>query len=142
MSGPSLVKLSTHRWLTDWPIAELNLRVDELLGRLGVTPDEWEEDGLGTARGALVRLSTGRVFLLQELAHAIRLGRPGPTIAADVEDVAAFGPAPLIAEVLEALGLSRSHLSWEVKADAQASAENLVRGHRERNATGECGGKP
>ena len=45
-------------------IARINICFDDLISRLGLTPESWEEPGLGPARGAVMRLNSGRMIAI------------------------------------------------------------------------------
>jgi hypothetical protein len=83
------------------------MRMDALAGALSIKTDEWEEDGLGLARGAWLKLSTGRVVLVYELAHSIDyLGARGPTVEVEAGEATALGLSRLTAEVKSELSLT------------------------------------
>jgi hypothetical protein len=61
-------------------------------------PESWD-DGRGPARGVLIRLPSGRIALLKELAYAIKYhGWPGPELVVDGADLVGFGISSLIEE--------------------------------------------
>jgi hypothetical protein len=69
------------------PFVGLRIRVDDLAARFGATVQEWEVDGLGAARGFGLRAPSGRIYLVEELADAVRYqGALGPWIHVDAED--------------------------------------------------------
>jgi hypothetical protein len=109
-----LEPLSSYTWPTDgWPLAALSIRVDDLAARLGLSVLTWQEDGLGTARGVLCRLPSGRVFLLQELETKVQYyNAKGPDVYVDAGDVGDQGVEPMLNEVLDGLQLSRSDVNW------------------------------
>ena len=58
--------------------------------------ETWEEDGPGPAHGFFVRLPSGRVVLLQQLAYAVEhFGKQGPDVFVDSDDVVNIGVAAL-----------------------------------------------
>lgn len=120
--------LTAFAWPTDGvPLAGLAVRVDDLAARLGVPVLAWDEDGLGPARGICCRVPSGRVYFLEELELAVmHQGARGPTVYVDAADLGAFGVGPLVAEVLAALGLSRSDLTGEAGPDETRYAAELV----------------
>ncbi len=119
----------SHRWPIDgYPLAQINIRVDELGSRLGMDVKAWDVDGLGPARGFGFRLSSGRVYLLQELEHSVRYhGFCGPTLLVDAGDLAANGSEQLVDEVVKATGLSRSDITNIANAESMKFAAELVK---------------
>lgn len=103
-------------------ICTLAVPVEDVAARLGLVIEEWEEHGLGTARGGFVGIATGRVLLLSELAHARRhLGAKGPTVEVDMADLegeGATGPAALLGEVVTGLGIKDAEIDWTHPLDA------------------------
>jgi len=89
--------------------------------------ENWEEDGLGKARGAFIRTKSMRVFLLRELAHIREHLGIKFSMETDAKDLADLGAAPLIDEVLEALGLERSTVDWTPGEVGRISAIDLLR---------------
>jgi hypothetical protein len=122
----------------------LNVRVNTLATRLPFSPQEWEEDGLGMARGCFLKLSSGRVILLEELQHSIEhFGAKGPIVMVDVGEAAALGFKALLAEVVADLSLSADEISihsddaasWGAEAKelaAQTAAWRKKRAEREK----------
>ena len=53
----------------DYAILRFQVRISEIARSLGFEIESWEEDGLGPARGMLLRLPTGRVVLFLSLIH-------------------------------------------------------------------------
>lgn len=97
-------------------VCTLAIPIEEVAARLGLEVEEWEEDGLGTARGAFVRIASKRVLLLSELVHARRhLGSKGPAVEVDLDDLdgsGGTGAAAVLLEVTEGLGLQESEIDW------------------------------
>jgi hypothetical protein len=126
---PSLTQPETYRWSGgEFALFNLRLRVDELAERLGFSIDSWEEEGLGPARGAVLRLSTGKLILLQEQEYLIESGTTeGPCVWVDAADLAALGVTLLLHEVLGELGLDLEAVGWRQEPEAQAEAENQTR---------------
>jgi hypothetical protein len=91
--------------IVPWAVAMLNVRAYELADRFDYRLDEWEEDGLGEAKGFAVILPTGLWVLFEELQHNVERGMAnGPTIyvlAPQSESVDG-----LLSEVLNAFGLN------------------------------------
>lgn len=125
--------LTTHRWPTDeFPRASLGVRLGELARRCAFPTVAWEEDGLGAAEGIALRTQSGLVFLLRELRHAVEhLGSSGPDVLVDAEDVSTRGIKSIIDEILAALSLSRSDLTWIQDSSAQKEAADVTRCARE-----------
>jgi hypothetical protein len=108
----------------------LNTRADALAKSLSLSLQEWEEDGLGPARGCFVKLSSGKVVLIRELEHAVRHhGAGGPTVMVNVGDAANFGLIELVTEVKADLNLSPEQIAWmPPDADAwKAEARKLLK---------------
>lgn len=111
----------------DLAIAILRVPVAEIAKRFGLTVDTWEEAGLGRAHGMFIRFPSGRVMLLRELEHAIKhLGREGPTVHVDAGELAAFGVEPLVAEVLESLGLPSDAVAPVAPNDSRDAAKQIL----------------
>jgi hypothetical protein len=107
-----------------------------IAGRLGAEPERWEEDGLGQAIGMFVQLPSGRVILIREVERAPKyLGAEGPTILADVGDLALVGSESMFTEVLQALELSDESVKWRVGHEAQRDAVEMLRALRSRQAS-------
>jgi len=97
-------------------------------------PESWEEDGLGPARGGLIRLPSGRIALLMELAHQIKHRVvPGPHVVIDGGDVVTFSVSALVDEVVHALGLSESAVAWKADEDIRQSAAQTLAAWRARS---------
>jgi hypothetical protein len=121
---PGIVKFPTSPL---W-IATLRIRVDVLADRFGFKIEEWQEDGLGSARGFVCRLSSGRLVLIYELAHQVNvLGHPGPNVEMDTSDIARDGIDAPLREVLDAFGLTSADVEGKQNdKEAQARAVYLV----------------
>jgi hypothetical protein len=95
------------------PLLTLRGSAAELLSPFGIPLHEWEEDGLGRARGAGVRLPSGCGILLTELLDAPRPPDGGQvTVDVAMEDLARLGGDRLADEILAALRLGRGHVAW------------------------------
>lgn len=129
---PRLEVLPSHTWPTDgFSLMGLGVRVDDLAARLGVPLEEWEEDGLGPARGAFLRGEAGLVFLLREQRHAVeRLGAEGPVVEVDAGHVARVGVALVRESVLRTLRLSAADVAWAQDPSAQAEASRVAESAR------------
>lgn len=110
----SIQQVHQHRWPSgrDEPVAILKPSIDGLARQGGFILDEWDEDGLGPARGFNCMLPSGRVVLIFELDHT--RGRPvhGINLSADSQDFDVAGTTPILDEVLLAFGLSRDDVLW------------------------------
>ena len=113
----------------EWPIASMRVSVTDIAQRFQLEIERWEEDGLGPARGMLVRLRSGRVVLLRELEHAMKhLGAMGPDVFVDAGDLASVGVAPIFNDIVDSLRLPRDAVLWDPTTDAQrAAADGLAR---------------
>jgi hypothetical protein len=77
----TIEKVFGHRFRLLWPIAVLTGSLDDILTRFRMEPESWVEDGLGPARGIVIRLPSGRVVLIRELEYAPKhLGLSGPDL--------------------------------------------------------------
>jgi len=113
--------------ITDWPIMRFQMRIFEIARSLGCCVESWEEDGLGEARGMLLRLSSGRVVLFRELRHSIEhFHEKGPTVWIDVGVVAEFGVEPLVTEILTALNLPPESVDWINAPEGWEAAVDFV----------------
>ncbi len=123
-----LEPIAEYKWPTDcFPLASLNVRVDELARRLGLPVFSWNVDGLGPACGTGFRLASGRVFLLEELHDSIRHQKSkGPNVYVDAGDMAKYGVEKLLDEVLEGLRLTRADVDWQNEPTAQMNAAKIV----------------
>lgn len=122
------IPIAEYRYPSGMHLPVMTIRIDlrDVAGRLGVTVETWEEDGLGPACGMFLRLPSGRVVLLRELEHAVkRLGAEGPEVFADVGDLAALDVERLVAEVLDDLDLPREQVAWIASNDARQRAADL-----------------
>jgi hypothetical protein len=67
------------------------------------------------------------VILVQELENSIRYYKSlGPAICADASDLADAGVEALVEEVLDALGLSRSAVTWVADSTVQREAAEFA----------------
>lgn len=108
-------------------VARIGIGFDDLISRLGLALETWDEPGLGTARGATIRLPSGRIIALQELEHLRKsINVLGSDIIADAGDVLAVGGEPLINEAITAFGLSKNMLAWSAGEDLRQIAANIV----------------
>jgi hypothetical protein len=117
--------LSEYRFpLDSMVLCSLRVRLDVIATRFDLPIYEWEEDGLGRARGLGCRLPSGLVFVLRELEHAVRhLGAAGPGVDVDVGVVATRGVASLVDEITNALQLSSAEVDWVEVAEAEEWAK-------------------
>lgn len=123
MSAPTL--LTEYVWQSpELPLCTVNVPVAELAQQLGFPLAEWEESGLGPARGFSCKPASGMVLLLEELAHAReRLGTTGPTIYVEASALLAQGVEPSVTSVLTGLGLSPQNVTWSQDASGLQSAK-------------------
>lgn len=116
-----------HRWLTEWPIAGLDIPAAELASRHALPTKEWWDPGLGRAIGFGGRLASGKYVLFYEhLDRRPGVPRGGTEVYADPIDVATVGVAPILDELLTSLALTRALVVWEAGADSQQKAAELV----------------
>src|SRR5262245_18432267 len=140
-----LEPLTSFAWATDGvPLAALAVRLEALAARLDLPLRTWDEPGLGPARGLGCRLPSGRVCFLEELELAIQhQGARGPTVYVDAADLGSLGVESMLAEVLGALGLSRSDLAGVAGIGAQqAPGELAARMPRRPGGEAEPGAAP
>ena len=132
----SIAQVFEHKFPSglDQTIATLSVSLDDIVARLGMEPDSWEEDGLGPSRGVFIRLPSGRIALIRERAKAIKhLGVPGPQLVVDAADLVAFGVSSLLEEAVRALGLSESAVAWKADEDIRQSAAQILAAMRLRS---------
>lgn len=114
MIGLTVQSISSHEWPSGsgvWLVYCIDLRVDALAAALSFGLQDWEEDGLGPARGAWLKLSTGRIILVYELAHAIEaLGAKGPTVEVDALEGATLGLERLVSEIRSEVRLTADQI--------------------------------
>ena len=115
MGSEPLVQLSDYRWPSGSgdPIAILAVRLETIARRFGLSSEEWEEEGLGPARGFMCRLASGPVISLVELAHRAKTAYPGPNLSVDSHELEEVGVARLLEDALEALGLGEADVVWK-----------------------------
>src|SRR5262249_36313683 len=120
--------LTSYTWpTTPMGLATLHVRVDDLAGRLGVAVQTWTEDGLGPPRGLGGRLPSRRAILVEELEWQVRHHAAGwVNVYVDAAALGALGAEPLVAEVLDSLGLDRSSLATVADPTAQREAAELA----------------
>jgi hypothetical protein len=131
----ALEQLREYRWRTDeFPVCSVNVRVAELSRRLGFQEESWNEDGLGKATGFLCRAPSGLIILARELEHAVQhFGDQGPTLYIEADDVMRRGVQTAVNEVLEALSLPESSLTWSQQDSApEAAREAVARAEQKR----------
>jgi hypothetical protein len=121
---PSLIQIDSPPWPSmEFALATLRVRVDKLARQLAFRVEAWEEEGLGPARGAALRLPSGRPVLLKELQLPIETGSSsGPDVWVDAADLGAVGVEQLLLEILGALQLSRGDVEWAQEPSAQGQA--------------------
>ena len=130
-----ITQVLEHRFPSgfDWGIAGLSVSLDDLAARFGVDLQGWDEDGLGPARGAFIRLPSGRVVLIRELAHVAKhYSWCGIDVIADAGDLVASGVCPLIDEVVSAFGISDGMIAWAAGEEARRSAAEILEAWRAR----------
>jgi hypothetical protein len=97
-------------------------------------PQSWDDDGLGPARGVLVRLPSGRIALIKELAFAIWYqGALGPQLVVDGADLVAFGVGSPLEEAIRGLGISESEVAWKADEITRKSAAMILVAWRARS---------
>ncbi len=115
-------------------IAVVNTCFDDLVSHSELAPESWDEPGLGLTRGALIRLSSGRVIGIHELEHLVKhMNLLGAHIAVDACDVLASGVGPLVEEALFGLGLPKSAVVWSADEGLRQVAANIVEFLRARS---------
>jgi hypothetical protein len=90
-------------------------------------PESWFEDGLGPARGVVIRLPSERVVLIQEFEYASKhFGASELNLEVDGADVVSFGVSALVDEVISALGLSQNAVAWKASEDSRQSVGRIL----------------
>lgn len=111
----------------DQQIAILAIPLDVLTTRLGIKLEKWDEDGLGVARGAFIRLPSGKVILLREFKYIVEhRGFRETEIIADGQDVATFSVSPLVDEVCVAFDLPPSMIEWTAGDEVRRRSEEIA----------------
>ena len=111
----TIQQVAGYRWPSggEQAIAILRVPLERLAEKSGLTLEQWDEEGLGPARGVWCRLPSGRVVQLYELEYTPEdRGAVGPNVSADLGDISRIGPEKLVDEVLQAFALSRADVSW------------------------------
>lgn len=123
-----LEELTSFKWTTHpFPLARLALRVQDLATRTGLTIRHWDADGLGPALGFCIRVSSGRIYCFEELEFEIQHHQAvGPMAYVDSSELAILGPDVLVAELIEATGISQSDLITVADRAAQSEASDLA----------------
>jgi hypothetical protein len=123
-----LAQVFEYRFPTEGlAVARIGIGFDDLISGLGLAPEPWDEPGLGTVRGATIRLASGRIVALQELEHLRKsMGVLGTDIIADARDVLALGVEPLIDEAIAAFGLPKTTLAWSAGEDLRQIAADII----------------
>jgi hypothetical protein len=116
-----------HRCSTvEWPLLGLSLSVDELASRIDAPVQNWIEDGLGPAKGFVVRLPSSLIVGVEEMEQYD--GRmSGASVIVDSAELAIVGPEKLIKEAKEGLQLSDSEIVHSATIEDRAKAAELVR---------------
>lgn len=109
MSSKKIRQVANYRWPSggEQPIGQLRIPLSDVAQRIGLKLEQWDEEGVGPARGAWCRLPSGRVVQLYELSQ-----KPGINVSADLSDVSHFGSVNLLLEVMKALKLDVKAVSW------------------------------
>ena len=92
------------------PLAGADITMADVAARLGVDFIEYDEDGLGRARGQLFRMKNGRQIMIQQLLQA------PPPYDRQITIYGVFGPRDAMMadmnDALAALGVVRAQVSW------------------------------
>lgn len=114
-------------------IAIFAIAIEELATRFAIDLETWDEAGLGAARGAMVRLASGRIIVVQELRHLTEdLGWIRTDIIAETQDIATLGVDPLVEEVRIAFDLPSSMIEWKAGDETHRLAEKFLAAFRAR----------
>lgn len=129
------VAFGQYPWPTvEVPLASLGIRVDELAARLNLPIHTWNQGGLGPTRGLGGHLPSGKPFELQELQLAVEYqGAKGPNVFVDAADLTGHGVESLLEEILDALHLSRSDVTWTLDSAGEEQAARWLRDFRDQS---------
>ena len=111
------------------PLAQISADIAEVADRFDLRLVHWEEEGLGPARGALVKSATFHVFRLREIIHVREYYGVKFAVDADARDLASSGSAELIDDVVRLLGIDKSQVDWATGEEGQRLALKIL--HRE-----------
>jgi hypothetical protein len=112
-------------------VLRLAINLDELAARLGITLEDWEEDGFGPARGAFVRLPSHTVILVRELQY-LRRGDGGVDIIVDAGSLADRG-LDLPSEICKSLQVLAPMILWKASEETLKLAKEISLHMREKN---------
>jgi hypothetical protein len=90
----------------DLPIAWLSVSIEDIVRRFSLQLEDWNEDGLGRARGVVVQIDDGHKFALVALDHLQGVQGPHFEVVADGMDIIAVGVDALVDEVTFNLSIS------------------------------------
>jgi hypothetical protein len=90
------------------PIAVFNFQAAEAEMRFGFVFTRYQEDGLGDALGKIVRVDSGRHFMLKE-----RLDSRTPSVFAEADDQDRTPEG--LHELLKCLGVRREECVWTIE---------------------------
>jgi hypothetical protein len=126
------------QWIASW---ELDL--DDVAARFGATPQTWTEDGLGSLRGLIFRLPSGRTILIRELVHLTKQrGSSVLDVCVDGGDIVALGADFIVDEIAVALSLPSGALVWKApESIRQHVADQLERWRAYKNSLRSDGAK-
>jgi hypothetical protein len=111
-----------HHWPSGSgePIAILGILFEPLGVGRQFALEEWEEDGLGPARGFWCRLPSGRIVLLWELEATRGEYLHGIHVSVDSGELREREPRQWLAELFAALGLPEDVVLWTAAAEPAA----------------------
>lgn len=124
MSTPA--PFTQYAWRSaEFPLCVVDVPVEVLAERWGITLVHWEEPGLGHASGFGCKLVSGLVVLLEEFSHAREhLGVLGPTLYVEANELIEHGIEDTLASVLSGLGLPHHSVTWlQTESGLQAAMQ-------------------
>ncbi len=113
----------------DIQLLGIEYHLDEIVTRLSLTLQEWEEDGFSGPgippfRGAFLQLESGHVFLIRQSPSPYCVGEEF-SIWAQIKDFRDVGLKSLTHEILGALGLIDAHVAYR-PAEAEVQQEVAI----------------
>ena len=126
---PAFKQISKEEWVSGFyhEMAMIDASWNALESRLGAKFEEYDQDGLGVARGAMFITKSGKQFIIEHLLQAPTSGPHtsihGLNVVPDASKCA-FDTNDL-EEILEATGFASSELTWLHRIDQVRKARGL-----------------